>query len=99
MVVLIPFWQEVELHICVSLSLQCLTAQPSSRKMMLGLSLHRGIDLGLEAEKGSVRPVTEELEVLKELMAGLQDVELIREVWWQGGGRRSQPWRFNSQHL
>lgn len=65
---------------------------------MLGLSLHRG-DLGLEAEEGSIRPVTEELEVLKELVAGLQDVELIREVWGQGGGRRSQPWRFDSQHL
>lgn len=65
---------------------------------VLGLSLHRG-DLGLEAEKGSIRPVTEELEVLKELVAGLQDVELIREVWGQGGGRRSQPRSFNSQHL
>lgn len=96
--VLIPFWQEVELHTCASLSLQCLSAQPSSREMTLGLSLHRG-DLGLEAEKGSIGPVTEELEVLKELVAGLQDVELIREVRGQGGGRRSQPRRFHSQHL
>lgn len=89
-VVPIPFWQEAELHMCVSLSLQCLSAQPSSRTIItvLGLSLHRG-DLGLEAEKGSIRPVTEELEVLKELVAGLQDVELIREVWGQGGGGRS----------
>lgn len=56
--------------------------QPSSRKIIivLGLSLHRR-DLGLEAEKRSIRPVTEELEVLKELMAGLQDIELIRELW------------------
>lgn len=56
--------------------------QPSSRKIIivLGLSLHHG-DLGLEAEKRSIRPVTEELEVLKELMAGLQDIELIGELW------------------
>lgn len=82
------------------LSLQCPSAQPSSRKIIvvLGLSLHRG-DLGLEAEKGSIRPVTEEFEVLKELMAGLQDIELIREVWGQGGGCRSQPRCLNSQHL
>lgn len=42
--------------------------------------MHRG-DLGLEAEKRSIRPVTEELEVLKELMAGLQDIKLIGELW------------------
>lgn len=41
--------------------------------------MHRG-DLGLEAEKRSICPVTEELKVLKELMAGLQDIELIGEL-------------------
>lgn len=56
--------------------------QPSSRKIIivLGLSLYRR-DLGLEAEKRSIGPVTEELEVLKELVAGLQDVELIGQLW------------------
>lgn len=65
---------------------------------MLGLSLHGG-HLGLEAEERSVRPVAEELEVLQELVAGLQDVKLVGEVRGEGGGRRSQPRRFDSQHL
>lgn len=56
-------------------------------------------DFGLKAEKCSVRPITEELEVLKELVAGLQDIKLIWEVRWEGGGGWSQPWCFNSQHL
>lgn len=61
-------------------------------------SLDRG-DLGLKAEEGSVRPVTEELEVLKKLIGGLQDIKLIGEMRGEGGGRRTEPWRFNSQHL
>lgn len=67
-------------HIHVTFSI--LFVQPSSRKIIivLGLSLYRG-DLGLEAEKRSIRPVTEELKVLKELMAGLQHIELIGELW------------------
>lgn len=100
-VVLIPFWQEAELHMLVSLSLfSALSVQPSSREiiMVLGLSLHRG-DLGLQAEERSVRPVAEELEVLKELVAGLQHIKLIGELRGEGRGCRSQPWRFNSQHL
>lgn len=56
-------------------------------------------DFGLEADESSVRPITEELEVLKKFMAGLQDIKLIGEVRGEGGGCWSQPWRFNSQHL
>lgn len=64
----------------------------------LGSSLYCR-DLRLEADECSVSPVTEELEVLKELMAGLQDIKLIWEVRGEGGGHLSQPWCFNSQHL
>lgn len=67
-------------HVPVTFS--SVLVQPSSRKriIVLGLSLHRR-DLGLEADKRSICPVTEELEVLKEFMAGLQDIKLIGELW------------------
>ncbi|TNN81109.1 hypothetical protein EYF80_008765 [Liparis tanakae] len=55
----------------------CLTLK-RKKTNELGSSLRRG-DLGLEADECSVSPVTEELEVLKELVAGLQDIELIWE--------------------
>lgn len=65
---------------------------------MLGLSLYCR-DFGLEADKCSVCPVTEELEVLKKLMAGLQDIKLIGKMRGEGGGSWSQLWCFNSEHL
>lgn len=64
----------------------------------LGSSLSwRGF--GLEADERSVRPITEELEVLKELVAGLQDIKLIGQVRREGGGCLSQLRGFDSQHL
>lgn len=68
------------------------------KKNVLGLSLYCR-DFGLEAEKRSVCPITEELKVLKELMAGLQDIKLIGQLDGEGGGGWSQLWCFNSQHL
>lgn len=65
---------------------------------MHGSSLYCG-DFGLEAEERSVRPVTEELEVLKKLLTGLQDIKLIGELRGEGGGGRGQSWCLNSQHL
>lgn len=56
-------------------------------------------DFGLEDKECSVCPITEELEVLKKLMGGLQDIKLKGEVRGEGRGRLSQPWCFNSQHL
>lgn len=67
--------------------------------LLLSVSSLDCSDLGLKAEEGSVRPVTEELEVLKKLIGGLQDIKLIGEVRGEGGGRRTEPWCFNSQHL
>lgn len=76
----------------------CSQAVERKRVNVLGLSLYCR-DFGLEANECSVRPITEELEVLKKLMTRLQDIKLIWEVRGEGGGRRSQPWCFNSQHL
>lgn len=67
--------------------------------LLLSVSSLDCSDLGLKAEEGSVCPVTEELEVLKKLIGGLQDIKLIGEVRGEGGGRRTEPWCFNSQHL
>lgn len=54
---------------------------------------------GLEADECSVCPIAEELEVLKKLLAGLEDVKLIGEVRGEGGGCWSLHWCFHSQHL
>lgn len=74
------------------------TLTGSAVPLLSGWSLHCR-NLGLEAEECPVRPVTEELEVLKKLIGGLQDVKLIGKVRGEGGGRWTQPWCFNSQHL
>lgn len=63
-----------------------------------GPSLHCR-NLGFKADERSVRPVTEELEVLEELVAGLQDIKLIGEVRGQGRSSWSQLWCFDSEHL
>ena len=86
--VLFPLLAEAGLHVSSWLCSQ----------VLLGSSLDCS-NFGLEADERSVRPITEELEVLEELVAGLQHIELIGEVGGEGGGGLSQPRCFNSQHL
>ncbi len=93
--VLIPLWLRRD---TVYPHWLCSQVVERKRTSVLGLSLYCR-DFGLETEECSVCPVTEELEVLKKLVAGLQHIKLIGEVRGEGGGRRSQPWCFNSQHL
>lgn len=95
--VLIPLWQRQN---STNQCHHCLCSQIVKKKIInvTGLSLYCR-DFGLQAEKCSVCPITEELEVLKKLMAGLLDIKLIEEVRGEGGGCWSQPRCFNSQHL
>lgn len=82
-------------HHVSSLTLPC-TLRQRTHVFVLSLDCR---DFGLEAKERSVCPITEELEVLKKLVAWLQDIELIGEVRGEGWGRLGQPWRFNSEHL
>lgn len=65
---------------------------------LCGSSLHCR-SFGLEAEERPIRPITEKLEVLQKLMAGLQDVKVRGEVRRQGRRSRIQLWCFDSLHL
>lgn len=65
---------------------------------LLPLSLYCR-DFGFEAKKCSVRPVAEELEVLKELVAGLKDVKLVGQVRGQRRGRWGHSRCIHFQHL
>lgn len=84
--VLFPLWTKAELQGLLFGSALC------------GSSLDCR-SFGPEAEERSIGPITEELEVLEKLVAGLQDVKVRREVRREGGGGRSQLWCFNSLHL
>lgn len=65
---------------------------------LLQLSLHCR-DFRFEAEKCSVCPVAEELEVLKEFVAGLKDIKLVGQVRGQRRGRWGHSRCINFQHL
>ena len=85
--VLIPLWLRQDSmypHVC--------------SQIVCGSSLYCS-NFGLEADECSVCPIAEELEVLKKLMTGLQDIELIGKVRGEGRGCRSQLWCVNSLHL
>lgn len=65
--VLIPLWLRRD---SVDPHWLCSQVVERKRTSVLGLSLYYS-DFGLQADECSVRPITEELEVLKKLMAGL----------------------------